>query len=67
MSFLLVGLLFAAYILRTEYEENCEYGVLSPLIARPRPEGGYSEDKGDFEIPVEDEPEEAGEEDNTEE
>ena len=31
------------------------------------PDADYSEDKGDFEIPVEDEPEEAGEEDNTEE
>ena len=31
------------------------------------PDAGYTEDKGDFEIPVEDEPEETGEEDNTEE
>ena len=31
------------------------------------PDADYSEDKGDFESPVEDEPEEAGEEDNTEE
>ena len=31
------------------------------------PDANYTEDKGDFEIPVEDEPEEAGEEDNTEE
>ena len=31
------------------------------------PDADYSEDKGDFEIPVEDEPEEAGEEDNAEE
>ena len=31
------------------------------------PDADYSEDKGDFEIPVEDEPKEAGEEDNTEE
>ena len=31
------------------------------------PDADYSEDKGDFEIPVEDEQEEAGEEDNTEE
>ena len=31
------------------------------------PDADYSEDKSDFEIPVEDEPEEAGEEDNTEE
>ena len=27
------------------------------------PDANYTEDKGDFEIPVEDEPEEAGEED----
>ena len=31
------------------------------------PDAGYTEDKGDFEIPTEDEPEETGEEDNTEE
>ena len=31
------------------------------------PDADYTEDKGDFEIPVEDEPEEAGEEDNVEE
>ena len=31
------------------------------------PDANYTEDKGDFEIPVEDEPEEAGEEDNVEE
>lgn len=31
------------------------------------PDADYTEDKGDFEIPVEDEPEEAGEEDNAEE
>ena len=31
------------------------------------PDADYSEDKGDFEIPVEDEPEEAGEEDTAEE
>ena len=31
------------------------------------PDANYTEDKGDFEIPVEDEPEETGEEDNTEE
>ena len=31
------------------------------------PDVNYTEDKGDFEIPVEDEPEETGEEDNTEE
>ena len=31
------------------------------------PDANYTEDKGDFEIPVEDEPEEAGEEDNAEE
>ena len=31
------------------------------------PDAGYTEDKGDFAIPVEDEPEETGEEDNTEE
>ena len=30
------------------------------------PDAGYIEDKGDFEIPTEDEPEETGEEDNTE-
>lgn len=48
-------------------------GKLSRTVLR-REGGGntadpadYSEDKGDFEIPVEDEPEEAGEEDNTEE
>ena len=31
------------------------------------PDANYTEDKGDFEIPVEDEPEETGEEDNSEE
>ena len=31
------------------------------------PDANYTEDKGDFEIPVEDEPEEPGEEDNAEE
>ena len=31
------------------------------------PDANYTEDKGNFEIPVEDEPEETGEEDNTEE
>ena len=31
------------------------------------PDANYTEDKGDFEIPVEDEPDEAGEEDNAEE
>ena len=31
------------------------------------PDADYSEDKGNFEIPVEDETEEAGEEDNAEE
>ena len=31
------------------------------------PDANYTEDKGDFEIPVEDEPDETGEEDNTEE
>ena len=31
------------------------------------PDANYTEDKGDFEIPVEDEPEETSEEDNTEE
>ena len=31
------------------------------------PDANYTEDKGDFEIPVEDEPEETNEEDNTEE
>ena len=31
------------------------------------PDADYNEDKGDFEIPVEDEPEETGEEDNSEE
>ena len=31
------------------------------------PDANYTEDKGDFEIPVEDEPEEAGEEDTAEE
>ena len=31
------------------------------------PDADYTEDKGDFEIPTEDEPEETGEEDNTEE
>ena len=31
------------------------------------PDANYTEDKGDFEIPVEDEPEEVGEEDNAEE
>ena len=31
------------------------------------PDANYTEDKGDFEIPVEDEPEEIGEEDNAEE
>ena len=31
------------------------------------PDANYTEDKGNFEIPVEDEPEEAGEEDNAEE
>ena len=31
------------------------------------PDANYTEDKGDFEIPTEDEPEETGEEDNTEE
>ena len=31
------------------------------------PDADYTEDKGDFEIPMEDEPEETGEEDNTEE
>ena len=31
------------------------------------PDANYTEDKGDFEIPVEDEPEETGEEDNAEE
>ena len=31
------------------------------------PDADYTEDKGDFEIPVEDEPEETGEEDNAEE
>ena len=31
------------------------------------PDANYTEDKGDFEIPVEDEPEETGEEDNEEE
>ena len=31
------------------------------------PDANYTEDKGDFEIPVEDEPEETGEEDDTEE
>ena len=31
------------------------------------PDANYTEDKGDFEIPTEDEPEEPGEEDNTEE
>ena len=31
------------------------------------PDANYTEDKGDFEIPVEDEPEETGEEDSTEE
>ena len=31
------------------------------------PDANYTEDKGDFEIPVEDEPEEAGEEDAEEE
>ncbi len=30
------------------------------------PDANYTEDKGDFEIPVEDEPEETGEEDNAE-
>ena len=30
-------------------------------------DANYTEDKGDFEIPVEDEPEETGEEDNAEE
>ena len=31
------------------------------------PDADYTEDKGDFEIPTEDEPEEPGEEDNAEE
>ena len=31
------------------------------------PDANYTEDKGDFEIPTEDEPEEAGEEDTAEE
>ena len=31
------------------------------------PDANYTEDKGDFEIPVEDESEETGEEDNAEE
>ena len=31
------------------------------------PDANYTEDKGDFEIPVEDGPEETGEEDDTEE
>ena len=31
------------------------------------PDANYTEDKGDFEMPVEDEPEETGEEDSTEE
>ena len=31
------------------------------------PDANYTEDKGDFEIPTEDEPEETSEEDNTEE
>ena len=31
------------------------------------PDADYTEDKGDFEIPMEDEPEEPGEEDNVEE
>ena len=31
------------------------------------PDEDYTEDKGDFEIPMEDEPEEPGEEDNAEE
>ena len=31
------------------------------------PDANYTEDKGDFEIPVEDEPEETGEEDKAEE
>ena len=31
------------------------------------PDADYTEDKGDFEIPMEDEPEEPGEEDNAEE
>jgi hypothetical protein len=31
------------------------------------PDADYTEDKGDFEIPMEDEPEELGEEDNAEE
>ena len=31
------------------------------------PDAHYTEDKGDFEIPVEDAPEETGEEDNAEE
>ena len=33
----------------------------------PDPDANYTEDKGDFEIPVEDEPEETGEEDKAEE
>ena len=31
------------------------------------PDADYTEDKGDFEIPMEDEPEKLGEEDNAEE
>ena len=31
------------------------------------PDANYTEDKGDFEIPTEDEPEDTGKEDNTEE
>jgi len=31
------------------------------------PDADYTEDKGDFEIPMEDEPDETGEEDNVEE
>ena len=36
-------------------------------LAFGQPLHSYTEDKGDFEIPVEDEPEETGEEDNAEE
>ena len=46
--------------MKQKQKKQAEKGALDP-------DADYTEDKGDFEIPVEDEPEEAGEEDTAEE
>lgn len=67
-----MNLVDEADLLTLMEEEDAEvYTAEKKLWRRPKealdPDADYTEDKGDFEIPMEDEPEEPGKEDMAEE